>query len=245
MNSGSFDALRCRTKSTMPPSYKNVCDCLCPGRSSTSAIVRPRFRNAITCKRSATVANRNSVSSNTSGSGQNVTAVPVCPRFDCATALSLPWGTPGFTVRPVFSAAYSWRHVLPSRSTSSTRRVDSALTTDTPTPCSPPDTLYPPPPNLPPACNVVSTISAADRPLYCGWSSTGIPRPLSATRHPPSASNVMSTRVQYPAIASSTALSTTSQIRWCKPLGLVDPMYIPGRLRTGSRPSSTWMCSAE
>ncbi len=25
----------------------------------------------------------------------------------------------------------------------------------------------------------------------------------------------------------------------------VDPMYIPGRLRTGSRPSRTWMSSAE
>ncbi len=52
-------------------------------------------------------------------------------------------------------------------------------------------------------------------------------------------------RVHTPAIASSTALSTTSQTRWWSPVGPVEPMYMPGRLRTGSRPSSTWMCSAE
>ena len=52
-------------------------------------------------------------------------------------------------------------------------------------------------------------------------------------------------RVQYPAIASSTALSTTSHTRWWRPVMPVDPMYIPGRLRTGSRPSRTWMSSAE
>jgi hypothetical protein len=51
-------------------------------------------------------------------------------------------------------------------------------------------------------------------------------------------------RVQWPAIASSTELSTTSQIRWCKPWRPVEPMYIPGRLRTGSRPSSTWIALA-
>ena len=62
---------------------------------------------------------------------------------------------------------------------------------------------------------------------------------------PPSARSVTSTRVQWPAIASSIALSTTSHTRWCKPDGPVEPMYMPGRLRTGSSPSSTWMCSAE
>ena len=40
-------------------------------------------------------------------------------------------------------------------------------------------------------------------------------------------------RVHTPAIASSTALSTTSHTRWCSPVGPVDPMYMPGRLRTG------------
>ena len=111
------------------------------------------------------------------------------------------------------------------------------MTTDTPTPWRPPETLYPEPPNLPPACSVVSTISAAERSGYWGCGSTGMPRPSSATRQPPSASRVTSIRVQYPAMASSTALSTTSQTRWCSPVGPVDPMYMPGRIRTGSRPS--------
>src|SRR5579875_924544 len=48
-------------------------------------------------------------------------------------------------------------------------------------------------------------------------------------------------RVAYPAMASSTELSTTSQTRWWSPLGPVEPMYMPGRLRTGSRPSRTVM----
>ena len=46
---------------------------------------------------------------------------------------------------------------------------------------------------------------------------------------------------QKPAIASSTELSTTSLTRWCRPRSPVEPMYIPGRLRTASRPSSTVM----
>ena len=44
-----------------------------------------------------------------------------------------------------------------------------------------------------------------------------------------------------PAMASSIALSTTSLTRWCRPRELVVPMYMPGRLRTGSSPSRTWM----
>jgi hypothetical protein len=42
-----------------------------------------------------------------------------------------------------------------------------------------------------------------------------------------------------PPCTSSTALSSTSHSRWCRPLGPVLPMYMPGRLRTGSNPSST------
>src|SRR6266540_5418893 len=51
-------------------------------------------------------------------------------------------------------------------------------------------------------------------------------------------------RVASPAIASSTELSTTSYTRWCRPDGPVDPMYMPGRSRTGSRPFSTVMSLA-
>src|SRR5699024_12399800 len=47
-----------------------------------------------------------------------------------------------------------------------------------------------------------------------------------------------------PILASSTELSTTSQRRWCRPCLPVEPMYMPGRRRTGSSPSSTSICSA-
>ena len=43
--------------------------------------------------------------------------------------------------------------------------------------------------------------------------STGIPRPLSITLTDPSACTVTTIRSQYPAIASSIALSTTSFTR--------------------------------
>ena len=56
----------------------------------------------------------------------------------------------------------------------------SALTTLTPTPCRPPDTLYPLPcpPNLPPACSTVSTVSSALLPV-AGCVAVGMPRPSS------------------------------------------------------------------
>ena len=54
----------------------------------------------------------------------------------------------------------------------------------------------------------------------------------------------MSIFVHSPAIASSTELSSNSQTRWCRPVGPVDPMYIPGRSRTGSRPLRTVMSLA-
>src|SRR5690348_18356619 len=58
------------------------------------------------------------------------------------------------------------------------RCEDNALTTETPTPCKPPDTLYELASNLPPACRTVMTTSAVERPSS-GWMSTGIPRPVS------------------------------------------------------------------
>ena len=72
-----------------------------------------------------------------------------------------------------------------------------------------------------------------------GCMSTGMPRPLSSTRTPPSASRVTRTVSQCPASASSTELSTTSHTMWCRPRSPVEPMYMPGRLRTASRPSRT------
>ena len=70
---------------------------------------------------------------------------------------------------------------------------------------------YPRPPNFPPAFRVVRTTSRAGRrSLALGMGFTGMPRPLSATRTPPSARSVTTIRSQNPAMASSTELSTTS-----------------------------------
>ena len=78
------------------------------------------------------------------------------------------------------------------------------------------------------------TISRAGR-SYWGMFLTGMPRPLSTTRTEASAQMVTSMLVQTPASASSTELSTTSYTRWWRPRCPVDPMYMPGRLRTGSK----------
>ena len=57
----------------------------------------------------------------------------------------------------------------------------------------------------------------------------------------PSRFSVTSMLSQKPASASSMALSTISYTRWCSPRSSVEPMYMPGRRRTASRPSSTWI----
>src|SRR3712207_5967675 len=87
---------------------------------------------------------------------------------------------------------------------------------------------------------MVMTTSTVGR-FSTGCMSTGMPRPLSSTRTPPSASRVTRTVSQWPARASSTELSTTSHTMWCKPRSPVEPMYMPGRLRTASSPSRTVM----
>ena len=84
---------------------------------------------------------------------------------------------------------------------------------------------------------VITTSTVGLRSFGC--ISTGMPRPLSSTVTPPSARSVTVTSSAKPAIASSTELSTTSWTRWCRPRSPVEPMYMLGRLRTASSPSST------
>src|SRR5690349_25070322 len=90
-----------------------------------------------------------------SGLGQTVVVVPVSDSgldSSCERGAS---GTP---------TVYDCRHTCPCRFTATSNLVESALTTDAPTPCRPPDTAYPPPPNLPPAWRIVCTTSTVDRP---------------------------------------------------------------------------------
>ena len=73
----------------------------------------------------------------------------------------------------------------------------------------------------------------------------GMPRPLSSTETELSGWITISIALQWPPRASSIELSTTSKTILCRPEpSLVSPMYMPGRLRTASRPSSTEMESA-
>ena len=86
--------------------------------------------------------------------------------------------------------------------------------------------------------------SAAERPSS-GWMSVGMPRPLSSMVM--ELSELMATVMvlQCPAKASSMALSSTSNTMWCRPVpSWVSPIYIPGRLRTASKPLRTLMLSA-
>ena len=86
---------------------------------------------------------------------------------------------------------------------------DKALTTETPTPCNPPETLYESWSNLPPACNCVMITSAADffSPLC---KSTGIPLPSSSTETELLELRVTLIFLQCPAKAASIELLTTS-----------------------------------
>jgi hypothetical protein len=91
---------------------------------------RPRVRKAVSRSRCASVVAESSVSSKTSASGRNEMVVPV--PFASPTTLISPCGTP---------RANSCRYTLPSRLTSATSHSESAFTTETPTPCNPPETL--------------------------------------------------------------------------------------------------------
>ena len=86
---------------------------------------------------------------------------------------------------------------------------DKAFTTDAPTPCKPPETLYPPPPNFPPACNIVIITSTVGFFIF-GCIPTGIPLPSSTTSIELSTLIVTTIFLQYPARASSILLSTIS-----------------------------------
>jgi hypothetical protein len=103
---------------------------------------------------------------------------------------------------------------VPSLCTSTSVHALSAFTHLTPTPCSPPETLYALLSNLPPAWTSVRITSTAGRPLILGLSdfigSTGMPRPSSTTVHEPSTPSRISTWLAKPAIASSIELSTHS-----------------------------------
>ena len=118
--------------------------------------------------------------------------------------------------------------IWPSRHTVTSRRLERALVTDTPTPCKPPEKAYAPPlpfSNLPPACNWVKTICTTGN-FSVGCMPTGMPRPSSSMLTLPSACKVTMICLPKPPRASSDALSSTSWMMW---RGLSVLVYIPGR----------------
>ena len=88
------------------------------------------MRNAVSRSRCSSVAKSKSSVSKTSASGRKVIVVPV-------SSVASPWA-----IGPVGAPrSKDCVQTNPSRRTSTSSRSDSALTTETPTPWSPPDTL--------------------------------------------------------------------------------------------------------
>ena len=105
--------------------------------------------------------------------------------------------------------------------------MESAFTTETPTPCKPPETLYESTDQFSPACNSVITISADQLPSSSVCISTGIPLPLSKMRTELSDFKCTVISVQNPAKDSSIELSKTENHMVVK-IHPVSPIYIPG-----------------
>ena len=158
----------CLTNSNIPPSY------LCSNSFaffevlSINLIEIPLFRKANSLILFSRIEVLNLIDEKICFEGKNVILVPfffVLPNF-----------LRGLTELPSLNLiSYS----LPSLKIFKSNFSDNALTTDTPTPCKPPETLYESWSNLPPACNWVIITSAADifSPLCM---STGIPLPSSS-----------------------------------------------------------------
>ena len=236
--------------SAMPPSWRNFSSRISGPRRSRMTSSSPGTMNAVCWARPSSPSNSNLASLvKTCRSGQNRMRVPdlvlgtrpplrVSPDFAVNAALGpSPSKTPGV---PCLNERPCWEGAL---STSMSIRDDSALTTESPTPCRPPVATYEPPPNLPPACSLVATTSTPGRPVR-GSLSVGMPRPSSCTSTESSGCSVTSTWCAAPARASSTPLSMISHRQCMSPRVSVEPMYMPGRLRTASRPSRTRRCAA-
>lgn len=222
-------ALREATKSRTPPGKRNRATWASPGaRSSDSEISRPRFRKASCSKRSASTANEYSVVSRREASGRKVTVVPL--------PLAGPAAVGRVTATP---RAYSWTRRTPSRRTSAVRRLDKAFATASPIPKK--DMAAE---QRPTGLDLTDrSVNRASRPGPSPASAApnGMPGPSSATRTAPSATRVTPTEPVRPVSASSTARAVTSKTSWCSPRAPVEPMYIPGLIRTASAPSSTRM----
>ena len=111
----------------------------------------PLFKNASSLILFSIILKLNLTEEKTSLDGKNFICVPEF--FDFPISLN------GFNAFPFLN---SIRYFFPPRSIINSNFSESALTTETPTPCNPPEILYELWSNFPPACNCVMITSAAD-----------------------------------------------------------------------------------
>ena len=180
------------------------------------------------------VSKLNSIVSNTWASGMNVVVVPARP---CAG----PIGRTGPVGLP---RSYSWRQTLPSRADLDRSRLGQRVDDADADAVEATRDLVAAAAEL--AAGVEHGVDDLERVLaglllHADRARRGR-RPSCAGCHRPGCGTSMC--VAWPAIASSMELSTTSHTRWWRPRTSVEPMYMPGRRRTASRPSRTWMESA-
>ena len=117
-------------------------------------IFTPEFKKASSRRRFSSISNEYSKLEKVSVDARNLTSVPL-------SSAASPKTLRCSTVSPCSNRA---KCSLPSRHTRSSNHTDNAFTTDTPTPCKPPETLYELLSNLPPAWSCVMITSAADTP---------------------------------------------------------------------------------
>ena len=106
----------------------------------------------------------------------------------------------------------------------------------------PPEEEYAPPPNLPPACSSVSTTSSAETLRFLCLP-TGILTVIHDFHRPITVQDNINL-VTKPCSSLINSIVNQLHRRCVSPSLPVPPMYIPGRLRTASKPSKVWIASA-
>ena len=128
---GTFDLSKYFTNSLTPPSYERVTLFSFSSLRSANSIITPEFKNANSLNRCSKVLKSYFIFVNVSSEAQNLTSVPFLSPAG-------PTFFKGLVVSPLQNSTKCSESSLQILSSS---LDDSALTTDTPTPCKPPETL--------------------------------------------------------------------------------------------------------
>ncbi len=208
------------------------------GRSSTKRISRPLLRNAMICSRSRTVWARNSISSKIDGVGPEGHGGAGAPPGRRAGDLELAHRLAAvLELQDVVLAVAVDLEDQPGRQGVDDRDADAVETAR--------DLVAL-------AAELAAGVQHGEHDLgrrlslgYFGWGRRGCPAPLSATRHA-----AVGQQGDVDLGGSSRPWPRRPSCRrpprpgGAARSGPVEPMYMPGRFRTGSRPSRTVMSSA-